>query len=70
MFAEAVEEAALRASEFPSAGSPATKSTRRVQLKEFPFALVYRSDSEGIVIFAVAHHARKPGYWVSRLPDR
>lgn len=61
-FATAVEEAALRASEFPNAGSPAIANTRRVFLRGFPFSLVYRADPEGIVILAVAHHAREPGY--------
>lgn len=69
-FVAAVEEAALRASEFPNAGSPATANTRRVFLRSFPFSLVYRADPGGIVIFAVAHHAREPGYWASRVQDR
>lgn len=69
-FAAAVEEAAMRAVAFPLTGSPASKSTRRVFVKNFPFAVVYRSDAEGIVIFAVAHHSRRPEYWQSRVQDR
>jgi plasmid stabilization system protein ParE len=69
-FAAAVEEAALRAVSFPLTGSPASKNTRRVFVKNFPFAVVYRSDAEGIVIFAVAHHSRRPEYWQSRAEDR
>jgi hypothetical protein len=42
-FAAAVEEAALRAVSFPLTGSPASKNTRRVFVKNFPFAVVYRS---------------------------
>jgi hypothetical protein len=43
------------------------KEYRRVLLKQFPFALVYRivSDDE-IVVVAVAHMKRKPGYWKKR----
>ena len=69
-FASAVEEATTRAVAFPLAGSPASKSTRRVFVKNFPFAVVYRHDAEGIVIFAVAHHSRRPEYWQSRVQDR
>ena len=65
-FATAVEEATARALAFPLTGSPVSKSTRRVFIRDFPFAVVYRPDAEGIVVFAVAHHSRRPEYWRSR----
>ncbi len=65
-FLEAVEDASARALAYPLAGSSAQNRTRRVFLKDFPFALFYRSDEQGITIYALAHHARKPGYWRSR----
>ena len=52
------------------AGAPASKNTRRVFLRDFPFAVVYRPDADGITIFALAHHSRRPGYWQSRVQDR
>jgi hypothetical protein len=52
---------------FTEAGSPATKNTKLVFVKRFPFSVVYRPDWEGIVDFAVAHHSRKPGYWAQRV---
>jgi len=69
-FLEAVQDAAARALAYPLAGSPAQHMTRRVFLRDFPFALVYRSDEQGITIYALAHHARRPGYWRSRTDDR
>lgn len=65
-FASSVEEAAARALAFPFAGSPSAASTRRVLLKDFPFSLYYRPEDGGIVVFAVANHARLPGYWLGR----
>ena len=65
-FGAAVEEATARALAFPMAGSPWTRETRRVFLKGFPFSLIYRPEPEGIVVFAVAHSARRPRYWVER----
>lgn len=53
-FAAAVEEAATRALTFPLTGSPASKNTRRVFVKNFPFAVVYRPDPDGILIFTLA----------------
>jgi toxin ParE1/3/4 len=69
-FAAAVEEATARAVAFPLTGSPASKNTRRVFVKDFPFALVYRPDENGIVIFALAHHSRRPEYWQPRVQER
>ena len=69
-FAAAVEEAAARALAYPSAGSPSRAKTRRVILKGFPFSLIYRPEVDGIVVFAVAHHARRPFYWRSRTRAR
>lgn len=66
-FAQEVEQAAARALAFPDTGSPASRSTKRVFVKRFPFSIVYRADKEGIVVFAIAHHSRRPGYWASRL---
>ena len=68
-FTAAVEEATARAMAFPLAGSPASKNTRRIFVKDFPFAVVYRPMTDGIVVFALAHHARLPGYWRSRVQD-
>ena len=69
-FLEAIEDATARALAYPLAGSPAQNRTRRVFLRDLPFALVYRSDEQGITINALAHHARKPGYWRSRTDGR
>ena len=66
----AVEEAAARALAFPLSGSPFRANTRRVFVQDFPFALIYRPEPDGIVIFAVAHHAKRPYYWQSRVRAR
>ncbi len=65
-FAAAIEEATGRAVAFPLAGSPFRFHTRRVIVKGFPFSIVYRPEREGIVIFALAHHAQRPYYWRTR----
>ena len=67
---EAVQDATARALAYPLAGSPAQYNTRRVFLRDFPFALIYRSDDQGITVYALAHHARRPGYWRSRTDVR
>ena len=39
---------------------------RKYTLRQFPFSIVYQDLSSEIVVFAVAHGSRQPGYWRSR----
>ncbi len=65
-FIAEVERAVDFALRFPMGGSPWLRGTRRVFTQRFPFAVVYRPDPGGIVIFAVAHTRRRPDYWRDR----
>jgi plasmid stabilization system protein ParE len=40
--------------------------TRCFHLNRFPYGIVYRVDGDDIMIVAVAHESRKPGYWRDR----
>ncbi|MEW6486918.1 MAG: type II toxin-antitoxin system RelE/ParE family toxin [Thermodesulfobacteriota bacterium] len=64
--AEAHQAVGLAAAS-PSIGSPYRKGTRRLLLKTFPFSVVYREDHRFILIVAIAHHKRRPGYWRGRV---
>ncbi len=65
-FTAAVEDATARALAFPLSGSPSRAKTRRIVVNGFRFSIFYRPEPDGIVIFAVAHHSRRPFYWQSR----
>lgn len=65
-FLAAVEWAVARITAFPEHGSPHLKGTRRVVLRRFPLSVVYLLEPETILIVAIAHHSRKPGYWQDR----
>jgi plasmid stabilization system protein ParE len=67
IFVASIEEAIRRAIEFPDAGSPSAAGTRCVMPAGFPFSIYYRPHANGIVIFAVAHQSRQPGYWTNRV---
>jgi plasmid stabilization system protein ParE len=45
---------------------PAFDGTRRYLLRRFPFSVVYRIEASKILIVAVAHERRRPGYWRRR----
>lgn len=51
---------------YPEAGAKVRGSIRRLTLPKFPYSLLYRLLEEQICILAVAHHKRKPQYWVDR----
>lgn len=52
---------------FPRQGGPHLAGTRRLVLRRFPFDLVYLDDPDKLVIVAIAHHKRSPGYWRRRI---
>jgi toxin ParE1/3/4 len=50
---------------FPSSYSIG-KNFRRIILNRFPFSIIFRIQSYGILIIAIVHHKRRPGYWKQR----
>ncbi len=52
-----------------SLGTPYRYGTRKRRMHIFPYNLIYTVEPEAIWVIAVAHHARKPGYWLKRLLD-
>lgn len=40
---------------------------RRYILHQFPFSIVYRVLDEEVLVLAIAHGHRRPGYWRKRL---
>lgn len=39
---------------------------RRRLIRRFPYSLLYRVDTEEIIILAVMHQKRHPSYWLPR----
>ena len=56
--------------ELPSLGEKLDPVHRRIPLRRFPYALIFRRDAETIRIVAVAHRRRRPRYWQPRVQDR
>ncbi len=49
---------------YPEIGLPLQHNLRRFVLVRFPYYIIYRPLSDGIIrILAVAHQKRKPEYW-------
>lgn len=65
-FIEAVEATSAHLCRFPDTGRPFGSRLRRFLVRRFPYALIYRAASERVLIVAVAHVRRRPGYWRER----
>lgn len=48
-------------------GLDSAHEVRRAKVRRHPFVVVYMVHSDQLVILAVAHTKKKPGYWASRI---
>jgi toxin ParE1/3/4 len=62
-----IETALALVEEFPEAGPPSAHGGRRKNLDRFPYFLIYVIENGEIVVAAVSHAHRNPGYWRNRL---
>jgi len=62
-----VMTAVANALDFPRAWSIVEDDVRRCLIHRFPFAVLYTVEDESILVLAVMHLRREPGYWRSRL---
>jgi plasmid stabilization system protein ParE len=66
-FAAAIDDAIEKLCREPNLGIQIDADHRFYRIKKsFPFHLVYRTEPTKIVIVAVAHNRREPGYWRGR----
>jgi len=65
-FLDDVERAIDDIRENPRIGAPIGRAFRRAILRRFPFSIVYAERDDEIVVVAIAHDRRRPGYWRGR----
>jgi plasmid stabilization system protein ParE len=61
-----VERAIETVRENPRIGAPVGHRFRRTFVGRFPFSIVYLDRGGEIVIIAIAHQRKRPGYWRGR----
>ena len=47
-------------------GAAGTHGAKRIILKRFPYDIVVKERDGEIIVIAIAHHSRRPGYWRDR----
>ena len=65
-FSVELDEAEAAIVERPEAWLLSDDGTRRYLLRRFPFSVVYRVEDARVVVVAIAHGRRRPGYWKGR----
>ena len=65
-FAAEVDAAMKRIAAFPEHSARIDDRHRVTLLNRFPYHVVYRVTEEAIVVIALAHGARRPGFWRTR----
>lgn len=65
-FINAVEATVARVVEAPSSWRIVEDDIRRCLTKVFPYAVLFSIEEEYILIVAVMHSRREPGYWRDR----
>ncbi len=65
-FATEVHGTVQRIVDFPGAWPELKGDIRRCMVRRFPFGVIYVSRGDDVVVLAVMHLHRRPGYWLDR----
>jgi toxin ParE1/3/4 len=62
----AIEDAIYRIRESPTRYGEIDEDVRRCMTRKFPYGILYIIEPDYILILAVMHCSREPGYWKNR----
>jgi plasmid stabilization system protein ParE len=62
-FIRVVEDVCASVGEFPEAGAPLGRKDRKRRVPGFPYDVVYRAKEDQMIVLAIKHQRRRPGYW-------
>jgi plasmid stabilization system protein ParE len=65
-FINAIEDAVYQIRESPVRYAAIDEDVRRCMARKFPYVVLYTIEQDYILILAVMHCSREPGYWKSR----
>jgi len=69
-FVDAVEDAVRRIVAAPQRWRIVEDDIRRCLTHVFPYAILYTVERDRVLVLAVMHCSREPGYWKKRAEDR
>jgi plasmid stabilization system protein ParE len=62
-----VQRAENLISQFPELAPEISAGVRKRLLRKFGYSLIYTIEKDRVLILAVAHYRRRPGYWIGRV---
>ncbi len=65
-FIDAIEDAVYRLRESPTRYNAIDDDVRRCMTRRFPYGILYTIEQDYILILAIMHCSREPGYWKNR----
>ena len=65
-FIAEVQRATRALATYPRVGRRFSKRLHRALVRRFPYGLLYRIESDEVLVVAVAHVRRRPRYWLGR----
>lgn len=65
-FLDEVEKTLAVIRSFPALGTLLTEADRRMLVERFPYGIIYTKYESHIMIYAIMHLNRRPGYWKTR----
>ena len=65
-YKEEVRISLNRISIFPKAWSVIRPNIRKCVMHKFPYNILYSIHGNTVLVIAIAHHHRRPNYWVNR----
>lgn len=68
-FTNEIESVLLKIVDAPVTWPFIEDDVRRCLAHRFPYGVLYTIETDYILIIAIMHCSRKPGYWRDRLPD-
>ena len=67
LFLSTLEGAIRNILENPNAWPITSNDIRKRIVSKFPYSILYRVESREIIILAIMHQRRRPGYWIDRV---
>jgi plasmid stabilization system protein ParE len=61
-----VERSLARLAQNPYVGPDVGAGARKLSVRRFPYGLIYRLETERVLVLAIAHDRRRWGYWRNR----
>ena len=65
-FIDAIKDSVYWVREAPTRYAVIDEDVRRCMARRFPYGILYTIEQDYILILAVMHSSREPGYWKSR----